>query len=145
MNCPLCKDEPMLVLELNKVEIDYCSDCGGIWLDSGELELLMESSAAKEELLNSFQTDKNNKEDKRKCPICLRNMDKVFCGDQKEVLLDKCPSGHGLWFDEGELHDVISMGALDKENKILNMLKDIMENRLKRGNPPSCFRKKAGG
>ena len=24
------------------------------------------------------------------------------------VILDECPKGHGLWFDEGELHEVLS-------------------------------------
>ncbi len=40
MNCPVCK-EPMIVLELDEVEIDHCISCGGIWLDAGELELLI--------------------------------------------------------------------------------------------------------
>ena len=37
MNCPACKNS-MVILELNQVEIDYCTACKGIWLDSGELE-----------------------------------------------------------------------------------------------------------
>ena len=39
MDCPACK-EPLIVLELNEVEIDNCVSCGGIWLDKGELERL---------------------------------------------------------------------------------------------------------
>ena len=27
----------MITLELQEVEIDHCIECGGIWLDSGEL------------------------------------------------------------------------------------------------------------
>jgi len=34
MICPVCK-KPMLVLELQQIEIDYCQECGGIWLDEG--------------------------------------------------------------------------------------------------------------
>ncbi len=40
MDCPVCKNA-MITLELQEVEIDYCIDCGGIWLDAGELELLL--------------------------------------------------------------------------------------------------------
>ena len=53
MDCPVCKNEPMIVLELNDVEIDYCLSCKGIWLDTGELELLLESSA--KTLFSAFQ------------------------------------------------------------------------------------------
>jgi Zn-finger nucleic acid-binding protein len=40
MDCPVCQDA-MITLELSDVENDYCTDCGGIWLDAGELELLL--------------------------------------------------------------------------------------------------------
>lgn len=54
MDCPVCK-EPMIVLELNEVEIDYCSSCRGIWLDAGELALLLEDTEKKDRLLSSFR------------------------------------------------------------------------------------------
>ena len=34
--CPACK-KPMIALELEGIEIDHCLDCGGTWLDSGEI------------------------------------------------------------------------------------------------------------
>ena len=37
MDCPVCKSA-MITMELTEVEIDHCLDCGGIWLDAGELE-----------------------------------------------------------------------------------------------------------
>ncbi|MCL4278881.1 MAG: zf-TFIIB domain-containing protein, partial [Ignavibacteriaceae bacterium] len=42
MLCPVCNN-PMIVLELEQVEVDYCTNCAGVWLDAGELELLLES------------------------------------------------------------------------------------------------------
>ena len=41
MNCPACHNA-MITLELGEVEIDHCTDCGGIWLDSGELDALLD-------------------------------------------------------------------------------------------------------
>jgi Zn-finger nucleic acid-binding protein len=41
MNCPTCKSA-MITLELAEVEVDHCVHCGGIWLDTGELEVLMD-------------------------------------------------------------------------------------------------------
>ena len=42
MKCPVCKDVTLLMSEKQGVEIDYCPECRGIWLDRGELEKLLE-------------------------------------------------------------------------------------------------------
>lgn len=42
MKCPVCKDVTLLMMERSGVEIDYCPECRGIWLDRGELEKLMD-------------------------------------------------------------------------------------------------------
>ncbi len=125
MNCPLCKNEPMVVLELDEVEIDYCISCKGIWLDAGELELLLEDAGEKEALLSSFEVDSATKEKSVKCPICDKKMRKALFGKEQKVRIDKCRRNDGIWFDEGELEKVIAMGSFDKENKILNLLKDM--------------------
>ena len=124
MDCPLCR-EAMIVLELDEVEIDHCISCGGIWLDAGEVELLLENSAEKDSLLSSFKVDKNTKERPRKCPICLRRMEKVLCGTDKKILIDKCRRNDGIWFDTGELEEIIKMGRFGKDNRVLNLLKDM--------------------
>lgn len=42
MKCPVCKDVTLLMAEKNGVEIDYCPECRGIWLDCGELDKIIE-------------------------------------------------------------------------------------------------------
>ena len=42
MKCPVCKDVTLLMSEKKGVEIDYCPECRGIWLDRGELEKLIQ-------------------------------------------------------------------------------------------------------
>lgn len=121
----------MVILELNQVEVDYCTNCHGIWLDDGELELLLSDSEEKTKLLSSFIVDKNNKEKKIKCPICLKKMDKVLCGTQNKIILDKCKRHHGIWFNEGELESVVKMGGLDKQDKIINLLREMFSHKLK--------------
>jgi Zn-finger nucleic acid-binding protein len=37
MRCPKC-GEPLKERNFQKIQIDQCTGCGGIWLDSGELE-----------------------------------------------------------------------------------------------------------
>ena len=41
MKCPNC-NETLLMTERNRVEIDYCPICRGVWLDKGELDKLMQ-------------------------------------------------------------------------------------------------------
>jgi len=53
MNCPVCEN-PMIILELDRVETDFCTECGGIWLDSGELELLFAEANQASGLVSSF-------------------------------------------------------------------------------------------
>lgn len=45
MDCPICKVE-LRMTERQGIEIDYCPQCRGIWLDRGELDKLIERSAA---------------------------------------------------------------------------------------------------
>ncbi|RDC73690.1 hypothetical protein DLJ49_06120 [Rhodovulum sp. 12E13] len=45
MQCPI--DGTQLVMtERSGVEIDYCPQCRGVWLDRGELDKIIERSAA---------------------------------------------------------------------------------------------------
>jgi Zn-finger nucleic acid-binding protein len=44
MNCPIC-NVTLLMAEKQGIEIDYCPQCRGIWLDRGELEKIIEKSA----------------------------------------------------------------------------------------------------
>jgi len=45
MQCPI--DGTQLVMtDRNGVEIDYCPQCRGVWLDRGELDKIIERSAA---------------------------------------------------------------------------------------------------
>ena len=43
MNCPSCKI-PLVMSDRQGIEIDYCPECRGIWLDRGELDKIIERS-----------------------------------------------------------------------------------------------------
>jgi uncharacterized protein len=44
MNCPTCKID-LKMADRQGVEIDYCPQCRGVWLDRGELDKIIERSA----------------------------------------------------------------------------------------------------
>lgn len=45
MKCPVCNDRDLLMTDRQGVEIDYCPQCRGVWLDRGELDKIIERSA----------------------------------------------------------------------------------------------------
>jgi len=111
MKCPVDKSD-MIVVEHQKIELDYCIKCSGVWFDSAELELLVNMLISQGYHLSHNELLSPNKaevtEAKRKCPICRRDMEKVWLGQQPKVLIDRCATGDGLWFDGGELSQVLS-------------------------------------
>lgn len=126
MDCPVCNDSPMITLELDNVEIDHCFKCLGIWLDAGELEMLLDDHQKAENLLNQLKPAQKYPEKSRKCPICLKQMNKIaVISDKSEILLDKCSKNHGLWFDKGELPNILSSAGLDPGHKIQQLLSEI--------------------
>jgi uncharacterized protein len=42
MKCPACPDVALTMTDRQGIEIDYCPQCRGVWLDRGELDKLIE-------------------------------------------------------------------------------------------------------
>lgn len=45
MKCPVCTDKDLVMSERQGIEIDYCPNCRGVWLDRGELDKIIEKSS----------------------------------------------------------------------------------------------------
>lgn len=48
MKCPTCTTVNLVMSERQGVEIDYCPECRGVWLDRGELDKIIQRSASQE-------------------------------------------------------------------------------------------------
>jgi len=129
MICPVCEN-PMVVLELDQIEIDHCLHCGGIWLDVGELELLLDTDEDRARLREFLIEDDSVKEKKYPCPICNKKMQKVYVGEERKILIDKCKRNHGLWLDKGEFEEVIKLSSENKEGKIIKLLTQMFNSKL---------------
>ncbi|MCC6760762.1 MAG: zf-TFIIB domain-containing protein [Chitinophagaceae bacterium] len=44
MKCPNC-NVSLVMTERSGIEIDYCPECRGVWLDRGELDKIIERAA----------------------------------------------------------------------------------------------------
>lgn len=138
MICPVCKYD-MIVVERNRIELDHCTNCGGVWFDSHELELLLASFGMRDthaflgDFLGSRQAATPEKP--RKCPVCSQKMRKSNIGERPKILIDACPRGDGLWFDGGELDQLLSEVSHDSklgaegDRKITEFLGDMFQAR----------------
>lgn len=126
MNCPHCTDEVLIALEYSQVEVDYCTECKGIWLDSGELELLLGNEQAAHDYLSiGSPVDHPHGEAHRKCPECDKRMTKEGTQAEPPVIFDHCPRGHGIWLDHNELETMLSHISDDQNAAVTEHLMSI--------------------
>lgn len=137
MKCPACHNL-MIVVEHENIELDYCPECSGVWFDCGELELLLETSQLEGSCLSTggvlSSPEVSSTEKKRKCPICGQKMKKATVGHKPEVLIDACPQGDGLWFDKGEVGQLITQlpgkpsAKIDSQGRIITFLGEVFRS-----------------
>jgi Zn-finger nucleic acid-binding protein len=113
--CPKC-DVALLLARLRDVEVDLCHRCRGLWLDAGELASLMRATGAnRDDPLLRFLDQAGRVPPGRPhlCPRCDRRLQEIVVEHQgKTLTLDRCSRGHGLWFDAGELEQLLAMFPL---------------------------------
>lgn len=110
MNCP--KDNGNLISKtVEGVGIEECEICGGLWFNKGELSQVIEQS---ESDYNWMDFDLWREEGHFKtsdsalnCPQCDKKMVAITYGE-KNIQLDLCEDGHGIWLDKGEFKSVLS-------------------------------------
>lgn len=114
MLCPACALE-QAVVEVDGVELDACVQCGGLWFDAEELRQLLDRSGAPQSLRDLERRLLGLPRSRgavQRCPRCRRRMEHAqLAGRSGPVTLDLCGGGHGVWFDRGELEEVVE-GAL---------------------------------
>jgi len=121
----------MVAFELEGIEIDHCVGCGGTWLDAGELESISEAAGiATGELEQALELTGRGKRTKLRCPRCPSKLREIHVGSDRPVLLDRCPSGHGLWFDRGEMAGAISSFAGDQRRAVAAFFAKLYKSEL---------------
>jgi len=128
MLCPVCK-KSMIILEYQNIEIDYCTNCHGSWLDRGELEFLL---SADTDLLDIEHIRQGKKGD-RKCPRCRKRMrEQPF--PSTDIQIDACPDDGGIWLDGGELESIAaSRSDTESVQRITQFFNAEIENQPREG------------
>ena len=45
MKCPVCMEVQLVMTDRQGIEIDYCPQCRGVWLDRGELDKIIDRAS----------------------------------------------------------------------------------------------------
>lgn len=134
--CPCCV-RPMITLMVGSIEIDECRNCGGIWLDDQEIEVLARTGRLPHNLLNRYPVGENaiqNLPGERSCPVCD---DSELVGvPYLAVPVEMCKKCHGFWLEHGVLRRVL---------KAKRSPKRLMKAHKKEWRCPYCEQVAGGG
>ncbi len=106
MNCPKCDTALVKKFYKGMIEVDYCPNCRGIWLDFNELDRLEDVAFDEDQFKGSLAHRECDVA--CKCPVCGGHL-REFQYRLYDLKLDLCPENHGFWLDAGEDERVIEI------------------------------------
>ncbi len=89
------------------VELDVCPQCGGIWLDRGEIAALAampDSELAEFRATLAPAVARATKPRQLRCPACVGTLEEKVIGT---VRVDFCARCRGMHLDRGELDEAV--------------------------------------
>jgi Zn-finger nucleic acid-binding protein len=114
--CPKCHHD-MELASYDRIQVDRCTHCKGLWFDSGELEELRKDTWMADYILDEGDR-KVGKQFNRisaiHCPVCNKDMREEFDAEQPHILYETCPDGHGSFLDAGEFTDLVNKTFWDR-------------------------------
>ena len=113
MRCPKCRAD-MEPVRHDRVEVDRCSRCNGLWFDAGEIDALAGSNAAAAIDIGDARTGRrfDHVRDYR-CPRCGGEVARLADPDQPHIRYESCLSCGGAFFDAGEFRDLSDRSFTD--------------------------------
>ena len=127
MRCPKCRSD-MAQIDVQGTEIDRCRDCGGLWFDAGEMELLSNKEAAAIiDTGSAKQGREYNKIDQYRCPRCGGEMCRTADERQQHIWFETCAECSGSFFDAGEFRDLSELTISDFFKRWIIPKRDLKE------------------
>jgi Zn-finger nucleic acid-binding protein len=112
MKCPVDGANLQSSIYEAEIQVGVCPDCGGAWLEQGELEAIQtcrehdytEELARMPDLgFNAYELAQAKQGRRLTCPKCEVEMESREYARCSQVMIDACPQCHGIWLDKGEL------------------------------------------
>lgn len=83
MKCPVCKETDLVMADRQNIEIDYCPQCRGVWLDRGELDKIIDRSSSAPEAAPAQQNRVNAPDPRPQYPDPRYGKDDYCRGDYR--------------------------------------------------------------
>lgn len=121
-SCPRCR------VELDRIAADdrfRCAGCDGVVLNAGTLvaELLAVDPSLRDGIrIRDIHTIGRRTDEELPCAVCGGAMEPVFLGG---VAIDRCRADGVLWFDVGELEEVLSRTAEQRDDRSVGLLRRL--------------------
>lgn len=80
MDCPVCKTVNLVMSERQGIEIDYCPQCRGVWLDRGELDKIIDRAAPAQPAQPAY-TEPSRSRDRERDERHYKKKKRGFLGD----------------------------------------------------------------
>lgn len=114
MICPGC-GASLVKQKARGMTIHTCSQCGGMWFDSGQLDDFVvreminrpDLPDAPPELRREVRRARDVAEPRRACPHCGGAMVKLNYAYDSNIILDRCGACNGIWADAGEIERMV--------------------------------------
>ena len=106
MNCPKCGFALTQKYYKGMIEVDYCPNCRGMWLDLDELDQLEDIACDDDAHKGSLVH--NQTPTRYPCPHCATPLQE-FEYRLYDLKLDYCTEKHGFWLDAGEDERVVEI------------------------------------
>jgi Zn-finger nucleic acid-binding protein len=105
IECPKC-GHGMEEITYGEVTIDRCTNCQGLWFDTGEAEQLKGKWMGDAlDMGNVEEGKKWDAVDDIACPRCGTDMEKASDPTQPHIWYESCVNDHGVFMDAGEFTD----------------------------------------
>lgn len=102
--CPQCH-RYFLSIIFDGQELHFCEHCNGYWFDTGQLK----------HFTNLFEDvpggHLKSRESRYSCPTCGARMKECAFLNRGNLLVDKCPDGHGVYLESGEFNRALNLSA----------------------------------
>ncbi len=120
MDCPMCGTR-MRAHPVSGITVDKCPGCRGLWLDTGELEHLLEFPETAQSVDHELAYDGPAYNERRdiSCPRDTSGMLAMTDPEQRHVKYEKCSVCGGVFLDAGELADLAEVTLLERLRMIL--------------------------
>ena len=113
LQCPKCH-HGMEEVSYGNLKVDRCTECQGIWFDTGEADALKERWMGEALDTGDPEIGKRwNEVEDVDCPHCGERMHKTSDPTQPHIWYEVC-SEHGMFLDAGEFTDYKYETLLDK-------------------------------